>query len=262
VEILFVRTGNARATSPKTPTVAIVAMNPPLLPTHFFGTRQFRQALPGPISWFRALCLMPLAMPGVKVVLSGLTLYSWLQWLGFPIGWLLATILFLFLHVLIPIVVAACFYHIVKLVWPGETPNSWARNFWFACSTIAIILLSFFATVAVSAVFELSVCQIPQVVAVVGARCNNHFMNKDLFDVIASMETYNFRYYNWMVWLVITAFLYRFESRLWKRQRQLSYFPQRPQLTSASQYPDTMEVESAPEIEHRGVLDLDNPTSP
>jgi hypothetical protein len=91
-------------------------------------------------------------------------------------------------------------------------------------------------------------------------------MNKDLADVIASMETYNFRYYNWIVWLVITAFLYRFESRLWKRQRQLSYLPQRPQLTSAdsvNHYQDaTLEVESAPELEHRGVLDLDNPTSP
>lgn len=246
--------------------VAIVAMNPPLLPTHFFGTRQFRQSLPGPISWFRALCLLPLVIPGVKVVLSGLSLFSWLQWLGSPLDWLLATILFLFLHILIPVVVAACFYHIVKLIWPGEAPNSWAKNFWFSGSTIAIMLLSFFGTVAVAAVFELSVCQIPQVVAVVGGICSNHFVNKDLSEVIASTETYNFNFYNWMVWIVITAFLYRFETRLRKRQRQLPQMQQLPQLASASaiHYQDTsLEVESAPEIDHRGVLDLDNnPTSP
>jgi hypothetical protein len=230
-------------------------MNPPLFPVHFFGIRQFRQMLPGPISWLRALCLLPLAMPGVKVVLSGFALFSWLQWLGSPTSWLVATVLFLFLHILIPVMVAAGFYHVVRSIWPGETPRSWSRNLWFAGSTVSIIVLSFLGTIGVAALAELSICQVPQAVAVVGGSCSNHFISKDIADIFASMETYNFRYYNWLVWMVITAFLYKFETRL--RERYL------PQIHSSIRQYQEMEVEPAPELDSRSIemLDLDNSTS-
>jgi hypothetical protein len=232
-------------------------MNPPLLPVHFFGIRPLRQALPGPISWFRALCLLPLAMPGVKVVLSGFALFGWLQWLGSPLGPLVAGALFLVLHILIPILVAAGFYHVVRTIWPAETPGSWFRNLWFASSTIGIIVLSFVGTVGVAAVAEMSVCQVPQAVAIVGGSCSNHFINKDISEIFGSMETYNFRYYNWLVWIVITAFLYRFETRL--RERYLSQLHQ-----SVRKYQEpALEVEPAPELDNRGMelLDLENPSS-
>jgi hypothetical protein len=232
-------------------------MNPPLLPVHFFGTRPLRQMLPGPIAWFRALCLLPLAMPGVKVVLSGFALFGWLEWLGFPLGLLAASILFLVLHILIPILVAAGFYHVVRTIWPAETTGSWSRNLWFASSTIGIIVLSFVGTVGVAALAEMSVCQVPQAVVIVGGSCSNHFLNKDISEILGSMETYNFRYYNWLVWIVITAFLYRFETRL--RERYLS---QLHQSVRTCQEP-VLDVEPAPELDHRAMdlLDLENSSS-
>jgi hypothetical protein len=217
-------------------------MNPPLSSIHSFGIRRLGHFLPGPIAWFRALCLLPLAIPGVRVVLSGFAWYGWLQWMASPFDWLAATVMILIFHVAIPILVAAGFYHVVRTIWPGETSRSVYRTFWFAASTIVIIVLSFLGTVGIAALAEASICQVPQAAALVGGSCSNHFLHKDWDDVFSSMETYNFRYYNWLVWLPIAACLYRWETVL--RERSLGKIKQ-----SIQNYQDLpMEVEDAPEM--------------
>jgi hypothetical protein len=229
-------------------------MNPPLLSIHSLSICRLGHLVPGPISWFRALCLLPLAIPGVRVVLSGFAWYGWLQWLASPFDWLAATAMILTFHVAIPILIAAGFYHVVRIIWPGETSRSIYRTFWFAASTVAILVLAFAGTVGVAALAEASICRVPQAAALVGGSCSNHFLGKDWEDIFSSMETYNFRYYNWLVWLAITAFLYRLETYV--RERSLGKIKK-----SFQRYQDVpMEVAEAPELEI-GSERLESPTS-
>jgi hypothetical protein len=233
-------------------------MNIPLLPIHFWDPRvipSLRSLLPGPIACFRALCLLPLALPGVRVVLSGLAWFEWLQGIVPPLSWLLAIVLIGVFHIAIPLLVAAGFYQVVRTLWPSETPHSLRHNFWFAGSTIAILVTAFLGTVGGSFLAENSICQWPQVTALVGGSCSNHFINSSPQEWLSSMETYNFRWYNWLVWWAIAAVCYQQEKSLRERwlARRPGVFPM-----------DSLEVTAAPELDTdtgSEMLDLEGPTT-
>jgi hypothetical protein len=173
--------------------------------------------LPTSASWIRAFFLLPLALPGVRVVVSGL---AWFNWLNFPSGWLVAATMFTVMHLVVPVLILAGFYHLSRSLWP-HTPRSTYRTVWFAVSTMSIILLSFAGTIGVAALAELSVCRVPQLSMLVGG-CSNHFIQTGFKNIAASIDTYNFRYYTWALWLVITAYLYQLETH-W-REHGLSRF--------------------------------------
>jgi hypothetical protein len=231
-------------------------MNIPLLPMHFWGARpNFRSLIPGPIACFRALCLLPLALPGVRVVLSGLAWFEWLQGIVFPVSWILAMGLIGVFHVAIPLLVAAGFYQVVRTLWPSETPHSRRHNFWFAGSTIAILLIAFLGTVGVSFLAENSICRLPLTAALVGGSCSNHFIDSNPQEWLSSMETYSFRWYNWLVWWSIAAVCYQQEKAL--RQRFLNRRIVLPV--------ESLEISVAPELDVDAgvdILDLENPTAP
>jgi hypothetical protein len=198
------------------PTNSSQFMNSPLLPEIDSSNPRRRSPmklsttwLPTSSSWIRALCLLPLALPGVRVVVSGL---AWFNWLNFPFSWLLATTMFTVMHLAIPMLMLAGLYHLTRSLWP-QSPRSVGRTAWFAISTMVIILLSFAGTVGVAALAEISVCRVPQLSMLVGG-CSNHFVRSGWQDLVASIDTYNFRYYTWMLWLVITAYLYQLETNV------------------------------------------------
>jgi hypothetical protein len=202
------------------PTNSSQFMNSPLLPEidyprprRLSPMKLSTTWLPTSASWIRALCLLPLAIPGVRVVVSGL---AWFNWLNFPFSWLVAITMFTVMHLAIPVLMLAVFYHLSRSLWP-HTPRSTYRTAWFAVSTMAIIILSFVGTIGVAAVAEASVCRVPQLSALVGG-CSNHFIQTGWQNLVSSIDTYNFRYYTWVVWLVITAYLYQLENNLQERR--------------------------------------------
>jgi hypothetical protein len=213
------------------PTNSSQFMNSPLLPEidspqprHPSPMKLSTNWLPTSTSWIRALCLLPLAMPGIRVVVSGL---AWFTWLNFPFSWLVATTMFTIMHLVIPVLMLAGLYHLSRSLWPN-TPKSIYRNIWFAVSTMAIILLSFTGTVGVAALAEVSVCRVPQLSILVGG-CSNHFVQTGWQDLVNSIDTYNFRYYTWMLWLIMAAYLYQIEAIL--REQVL------PRLITRKKYP-------------------------
>jgi hypothetical protein len=179
-------------------------MNITLLPN-----RSRPRLFPRPASWLKALCLLPLAMPGVKVVLSG---FSWYDWLNFPFGWIPATVIMLLMHVVLPLLIVAGIYWGVRSMW--STRSTVSQVAWFAASTVAVIVLSFGITVGIAALAELTICRLPVAISLLGGSCSNHFVNSDLGDLVSSMETYNFRYYTWIVWFVCMAYCYHLEAFL------------------------------------------------
>jgi hypothetical protein len=199
-------------------------MNIPLLPN-----RSRPRLFPRPASWLKALCLLPLAMPGVKVVLSG---FSWYGWLNFPFSWIPATAIMLVMHVVLPLLILAGIYWGVRSMW--STRSTMSQVAWFSGSTLAVIVLSFGMTIGIAALAELTVCRLPAAVTLIGGSCSNHFVNSDLGDLISSMETYNFRYYNWIVWFVCMAYCYHLEAVL--RQRSLPHV-----LDNYSEYGEDLE---------------------
>jgi hypothetical protein len=161
----------------------------------------------------KALCLLPLAIPGVRVVMSGL---SWFTWLNFPLSGFVATMMFIIMHVVMPILILALLYQVLRSLWPSETPRSSSQVWWFAISTFSIVVLSFLGTLGIAALTELSLCQIPPLTSF----CSSRFVNTELTDIAANLDTYNFQFYNWIVWTIVTAYLYQLEHYL--RVRQLS----------------------------------------
>jgi hypothetical protein len=111
--------------------------------------------------------------------------------------------------------IIAGIYWGVRSMWSAKTTVPQAL--WFACSTILIVVISFCGTVAIAAIAESTICRMPTATILVGGGCSNHFANADLTDVISSMETYNLRYYTWMLWLMLMAYCYQAEAFFWER---------------------------------------------
>jgi hypothetical protein len=214
-------------------------MNIPLLPNR---SRLF----PQPASWLKALFLLPLAMPGVRIVLSG---FSWYEWLNFPFSWIPATLMMLLMHVLLPLLIVAGIYWGVRSLW--STRSTASQIVWFAGSTLAVIIVSFCMTIGVAALAELTVCRLPTAVLLVGGSCSNHFLTANFGDLVSSMETYDFRYYNWIVWFVCMAYCYQLESGLHQRS-----FP----LDNYSEYGEELESVPNPFVNEDSVA-LDTPRS-
>jgi hypothetical protein len=152
-------------------------------------------------------------MPGVRIVLSG---FAWYGWLNFPFSWVLATAILLLMHVLLPLLIVAGIYWGVRSMW--STRSTTVQIAWFAGSTLAVIVVSFFMTIGIAALAELTICRLPTAVVLVGGSCSNHFINADLGDLVSSMETYNFRYYTWIVWFISMAYCYQIEAAVHRRK--------------------------------------------
>jgi hypothetical protein len=216
------------------------AMNIPLLPN-----RSRSRLFPQPISWLKALCLLPLAMPGVRVVLSGFAMYGWLN---FPFSWVVATIVLLLMHVILPTLILAGVYWGVRSMW--STRSSISQAAWFSCSTMAIIVLSFCTTIGIAAISELTICRLPTAVILVGGSCSNHFVSSDIGDLISRMDTYDFRYYTWIVWFVVIAYMYQLEAHLHLRSlpQKIDHYSAED-LDSASFYEEPRVGTSIPVID-------------
>ncbi len=196
------------------PTTSAQFMNSPVLPE--INAHRRRWPLQLPISWFppktswlRALCLLPLVLPGMRVVASG---FSWFNWLTFPFGWLVATMMFVIMHVAIPLLILAGLHSLVTSKFSNFQSSTY-RTLWFAVSTIAIILLSFAGAVGITTMLETALCQ----VSILSDVCVSRFAPTGIQDLAVSIESYNFQFYTWALWLTITAYLYQLEGKLQDR---------------------------------------------
>jgi hypothetical protein len=211
-----------------------------------FPLRPRFNLFPKPAFWLKALCLLPLAMPIVRVVLSG---FSWFGWLNFPFSWLAATGIVTMLHILLPMAIIAGLYWGVRSIWSAKTTLSQAL--WFTCSTMLIAVLSFCGTIAIAAIAESTICRMPTATILVGGSCSNHFANTDLADLVSSMETYNLRYYTWGLWLMLIAYCYQAEAYFWEKTL--------PRIDAFDTYQQEDEMESIEHFTHDSSLDVIRP---
>ncbi len=174
------------------------------------------QWLPGRRSWLQALFLLPLAIPSMRLILSGL---SWFEWLKFPGGWLVASVIFILVHLILPVIIMGVAYRAAQSFWKVRNPASSRRIRWFACSTVAIIILSVLGTASVTTLLEIVSCQLLPA-AKLTTTCSNYFPQMSLHNWLLNYETYDFGYYHWPVWLTITAFLYQWREKIRPAKRR------------------------------------------
>ena len=216
-------------------------MNLPSVFHHDIKTAPTPRWLPSRRSWLQALFLLPLAIPGIRLILSGL---SWFEWLRFPGSWLVASTVFILIHLILPVIILGIAYRAVQLLWRVQNPASSRRIRWFACSTVAIIILSFLGTVGVTTLLEIVSCQLLPTAKFTA--CSNHFPFT-LQNWLLNYEAYDFNYYHWPVWLIITTFLYQWRGKIrpgtTKRrksvQKSLTSSPSHPPLSSDLEIPPT-----------------------
>ena len=197
--------------------------------------------LPSRRAGLQALLLMPLAIPGIRLILSGL---SWFEWLKFPGGWLVASVVFILIHLILPVIILGIAYRAAQALWRVQNPASSRRVRWFACSTVAIIILSFLGTVSVTTLLEIASCQLLPAAKLTA--CSNNFP-VTFQNWLLNYEAYDFSYYHWSVWLIITTFLYQWRGKIrpgkTKRrklgQKSLTSSPTYPPLSSDLEIPPT-----------------------
>ena len=114
-----------------------------------------------------------------------------------------------------------------------------------------IAVVSFCGTLAIAAVAESTICRVPTATILVGGSCSNHFASTDLTDVISSMETYNLRYYTWMLWLMLIAYCYQAEAYFWERTL--------PRIDAFDTYQQEEEMGATERFVHEDNLDTIRP---
>lgn len=184
-------------------------INSLLLSNASFLPAATRRWLPRYKSWLKAICLLPLAIPGSRVIISGL---SWFDWLSFPGSWLIAAAIFILMHLVLPVFIIGIFYCVARSFWQIKSPAHSYQILWFSFSTMAIIILSFLGTVIITDLLKVASCHFLQV-ATVAETCVSYFAVSDWKSLVLSLETYNFSYYQWPIWLIISAYLYKLDEQ-------------------------------------------------
>jgi hypothetical protein len=196
--------------------------------------------LPSRRSWLQALFLIPLAIPGIRLILSGL---SWFEWLRFPGGWLVASVVFILIHLILPVIILGIAYRAAQSFWRVRNPASSSRIRWLASSTVAIIIVAFLGTASVITLLEIFSCQLFPA-AKFTSSCSNYFPQMSLQNWLLNYETYDFSYYHWPVWLTITAFLCQWREKMRPAKRRK--LVQRSMVARSSHQLPFAEVDAAP----------------
>jgi hypothetical protein len=166
--------------------------------------------LPSPKAWLQAFCLLPLAIPGFKIIVSGL---AWFYWLKFPGSWLAASLIFIVMHLFIPVLVLGILHYVVKSLLLDSARAIRYQTWQFALSTLIIIVLSFLGTVGITNGLEAIGDQIFQSGQLTNAGLSS-FSANSVRNFIFDLDTYHFPYYAWFVWLIVTAYLYQLEENM------------------------------------------------
>jgi hypothetical protein len=201
------------------------------LTPHWLPSRRF---------WLQALFLIPLAIPGIRLILSGL---SWFEWLRFPGGWLVASVVFILIHLILPVIILGITYRAAQSFWRVRNPASSRRIRWLASSTIAIIILSFLGTASVTTLLEIVSCQLFPA-AKFTSSCGNYLPQMSIQNWLLNYETYDFSYYHWPVWLTITAFLCQGQEKMRPAKRRK--LVQKSLVARSSHRLPSAEVDAAP----------------
>lgn len=188
--------------------------------------------LPYPISWLRALVLVPIAFPVARLIVLGFTGTA-----ISAIGNILVVLVFcLVFGLFLPTIVLSFPYHFFLFIWQQPSPihtSKWMPNsesLWEAFCATVVTGLSFISILAIFTSIGFLICQLQLTTeeigscvskiigevagSIFGATDEWHFNNSG---VITRQQT-NFAVQPWFViWLIVAAYLYQLEYLIKQR---------------------------------------------
>lgn len=184
---------------------------------------------PYPISWFRALILIPIAFPGSRLIVFGFGLFILTTISNSP----KALIFFVVLGVLLPTVILSYPYHVFWFVWKKKQPsNRWPKwlpnrsSLWEGFYATVVIGISFLSILAIFAGLWFVSCKLSHETAEQVSRCTGGGVGRTAGGIFSSTDNLikdngrgainldpdNFTVRPWVViWLIIAAYLYQVE---------------------------------------------------
>ncbi|QLE57657.1 hypothetical protein [Nostoc sp. TCL26-01] len=174
---------------------------------------------PYPSSWFRALILLPIALPGTHLIVFGLTglMISISQ--NRPVM-LIFSILF---GLLIPTISLAFIYHFIWFIWHDHHSHNnlyklvpGFMSLWAGLYTTFVMAASFMLIVGMFSELAFLDCQLYEKVKYVTV-CNGRLTERAIKLILSSIEGKNFFNKPWFImWIFSAAYLYQLECLIKK----------------------------------------------
>lgn len=169
---------------------------------------------PYPSSWFRALILVPFALPSTHLIVFGLT--------GIIISIVENSPLLLFFSILIgliiPASVLAFFYHFVWYIWHKRNSKSFLSkfmpsfvSFWQGLYTIFVLGLSFIIIMSIFSELAFLDCKVSEKAEFLNV-CTGRFTERALKLILSSINNGDFLLKPWfLIWIFNASYLYQIE---------------------------------------------------
>ncbi|BAY36646.1 hypothetical protein NIES2111_09770 [Nostoc sp. NIES-2111] len=178
---------------------------------------------PYPTSWFRALILVPIALPSTHLIVFGLT--------GIIISVVESSPLLLLFSILVglilPATVLAFIYHFVWYMWHKRKSKGYLSklmpsfiSFWEALYTIFVLILSFSIIISIFSELAFLDCKVTENAELLNV-CTGRFTERAIKLILGSISTGDFFIKPWfIIWFFTAGYLYQFEHLI---RKVLSY---------------------------------------
>lgn len=174
---------------------------------------------PYPSSWFRALILVPIALPITHLIVFGLT--------GIIISIVENSPLLLsfsiLLGLILPTSVLAFFYHFIWYIWHQRNSKSYLSklipsfiSFWEGLYSIFVLALSFIMIMSIFSELAFLDCRVTEKAELLNV-CTGRFTERAVKLILSSVNQGDFLFKPWfLIWLFNASYLYQIEYLLRK----------------------------------------------
>ncbi len=175
---------------------------------------------PYPSSWFRAIILVPIAFPGTRLIVFGLT-GVFISVIGNSPILLIFSLLF---GLLIPTILLAFVYHIFWFIWQKPKSSNklpkWIptlNSVWAGFYGTVVMGLSFMLILTIFSELAFSSCNLYSKIPGYLGSCTVNLTGRTTNGIFYSIENNDFLNQGWfMIWMITAAYLYQLEHLLIK----------------------------------------------
>jgi hypothetical protein len=176
---------------------------------------------PYPISWVRTILLIPVALPGTRLILIGFGGST----ISLITNNLELLIFFLFSGFILPIVILSFLYHFIWFIWQKENKKRkfpyWLpsrKSLWEGFYATVVICISFSLIFIIFLGLSLVSCQLSYQSEDMIGRCSGRFLGNAFGPILRQVENNSFQDKPWFfIWFAISLYIYQVEYLMKQR---------------------------------------------
>ncbi len=170
---------------------------------------------PYPISWVRTILLIPVALPGTRLILIGFGGST----ISLMANSLELLIFFLIFGLILPIVILSFLYHFIWFIWQKENKKrklpSWLpsrKSLWEGFYATVTIGISFSLIFIIFLGLSLVSCKLSYQSEEMIGRCSGRFLGSAFGSILRQIESNTFQEKPWFfIWFTISLYIYQVE---------------------------------------------------